>query len=239
VDAQTNTPAKPAVEPVTAEVKAAAAEPISVTVAAAPKPKVAVKAKKAPVETKAEKKPVRPLKAVRAKTNRKTIRQPKAAVGPERNETMTYDPTTLFSAFPAAQGFEKLFTEAAGRGEEAVKRSRKAAEELADLTRANVDAFVEAGRIAASGAQSLGQEVLAKSRTSVDKAADTVRTFAEAKTPADVLQIQSDYVRSVFDLFVEESSSFTESLVKLAGEAFEPLSNRANRNVERFNEIVA
>jgi hypothetical protein len=38
---------------------------------------------------------------------------------------------------------------------------------------------------------------------------------------------------------VEDSSNLTESLVKLAGEAFQPLSNRASANVERFNDIVA
>ena len=36
-----------------------------------------------------------------------------------------------------------------------------------------------------------------------------------------------------------ESATLTESLVKVAGEAFEPISTRASLNVERFNELVA
>jgi hypothetical protein len=31
----------------------------------------------------------------------------------------------------------------------------------------------------------------------------------------------------------------TESMVKLVGESFQPISNRATRNVERFNDIIA
>jgi hypothetical protein len=38
---------------------------------------------------------------------------------------------------------------------------------------------------------------------------------------------------------VAESSRWTESMVKLAGQAFQPLSNRATANAERFNNLVA
>ena len=110
---------------------------------------------------------------------------------------------------------------------------------MADLYRGNIDAFVEAGKIAATGAQSIGQDLVAKGRDSMEQTANTVRTFAEAKSPTEFLQLQSDFARSAFDRFVEESSAITESVVKLAGEAFQPLSNRASANVERINEIAA
>jgi len=160
----------------------------------------------------------------------------------ERNNEMKFDPTNVFAgfgAFPGASAFEKLFTEAAERGEEAAKRSRKAAEELADLYRGNIEAFVEAGRIAANGAQSIGQDFAAKSRDGIEQTANTVRSFAEAKSPTELLRLQSEFARSAFDRFVEDSSALTERVVKLAGEAFQPISNRTSANVERFNEIAA
>lgn len=218
--AETNTPADVTVEPV---------------VEAVAEVEVAPKA-----EAKAERPTKRPRKAPRAKTKTKAARA--QADGIERNDEMAKNTPEFFSgfaAFPGVVGFEKLFADAAQRGEEAVKRSRKTAEELADIGRANVDALVESGKIATSGAQSIGQQVLAKGRDNVEHAANTVRALAEAKTPADVLQLQSDYVRALFDRFVEETSSLTESLVKVAGEAFEPLTARASLNVERFNEFVA
>jgi len=225
VTAETNTPAKPAIEPVAAKAETPQAA-VLITTAEAPKAeKVAPIAKPAIAQKKI--KPGAPK--IEAK-------------GTERTEKMTYEPANAFAAFtafPGVQSFEKLFTDAAGRSEAAVKRSRAAAELLADIARANVDAFVEAGKIVTTGAQSIGQQVLAKGRANVDHAATTVRSLAEAKTPADVLQVQSDYVRGAFDRLVEESSNLTESLVKLAGEAFEPISTRASLNVERFNEIVA
>ena len=153
-----------------------------------------------------------------------------------------FDPTNIFAgfgAFPGANAFEKLFAEVSERGEDAVKRSRKAAEELAEIYRGNIDAFVEAGKIAATGAQSIGQDVVAKSRDGIEQAANTVRSFTEAKSPTELLQLQSDFARSAFDRFVEDSSALTESVVKLAGEAIQPISNRASANVEKLNEIAA
>jgi phasin family protein len=211
-----------------AEASAKQAESIAEVSAAAVKPQRASKP-----AAKAQAKPRRKAKTTRAKA------QPRVK---ERNEEMKFDPTNMFAgfgAFPGAAAFEKLFTEASERGDEAVKRSRKAAEELADIYRGNIDAFVEAGRIAASGVQSIGQDIVAKSRDSIEQTANTVRSLAEAKSPTEFLQVQSDYARTAFDRFVEESSSLTESVVKLAGETFQPISNRASANVERFNEIAA
>jgi phasin family protein len=173
-----------------------------------------------------------------AKARRKAKTQVRAK---QRNNEMTKDTNIFagFTAFPGAAAFEKLFADASQRSEEAVKRSRKAAEELADLYRGNIDAFVEAGKIAASGAQTLGQDLVAKSRDSLEQTANSVRSFAEAKSPTELLQLQSDFARTAFDRFVEESSALTESVVKLAGEAFQPLSNRASANVEKLNTIAA
>lgn len=180
----------------------------------------------------------------RAKARRKpAVRSKAQPIRKKRNDQMTkFDPTNIFAgfgAFPGAPAFEKLFAEVSERGEEVVKRSRKAAEEFADIYRGNIDAFVEAGKIAATGAQSIGQDVVAKSRDGIEQAANTVRSFTEAKSPTELLQLQSDFARSAFDRFVEDSSALTESVVKLAGEAIQPISNRASANVEKLNEIAA
>lgn len=221
--APATTPIDAAVEAAADEVQAPAEAPIAVT-----------------EELRAEGAGKRTGKAARTQAKFENVRD-EAEANEERTEEMTTETNyfTALTAFPGAAAFEKLFADVAERSEEAVRRSRKAAEEFADIARSNVDAFVEAGKIATSGAQSIGQQMLAKSRDNIDHAANTVRALAEAKTPADVLQVQSEYVRGTFDRLVEETGTLTESLVKVAGEAFEPISTRASLNVERFNELVA
>ena len=168
---------------------------------------------------------------------RKTAKTVRAAQ--ERNETMTKNLFNGFDAVPAFAPFQSIFADANERGQDLAKRSQKVAEELADLARANVEAVVEAGRVASEGARSIGQDVVAKQRDGFEQAADAIRSLAEAKSPTEYLQLQGDFARASFDRAVAESSRLTESLVKLAGEAFQPLSNRASANAERFNTLVA
>jgi phasin family protein len=176
--------------------------------------------------------------ARRSKTGARKTRNAAAqtAAAQKRIEPVTHN---FFDSLPAFAPFQSLFSDANDRSQELVKKSQKVAEELADLARANVEAIVEAGRVASEGARTIGQDVVATQRNSVEQAADAIRSLAEAKSPTEYLQLQSEFARASFDRAVAESSKFTESLVKLAGEAFQPLSNRATANAERFNTLVA
>jgi phasin family protein len=189
-----------------------------------------VVAQKAAAKT-ATRRTTRKTRTAARKTAPKAVRQ-------TRTQTMTKNAFS-FDTIPAFAPFQSIFTDANGRGQELVKRSQKVAEELADLARSNVEAVVEAGRVATEGARSIGQDVVAKQRDSFEQAADAIRSLAEAKSPTEYLQLQSDLARASFDRAVSETSKLTESLVKLAGEAFQPLSNRASANAERFNTLVA
>jgi phasin family protein len=163
-----------------------------------------------------------------------------AAAAKQRIETVTSN--NFFSGFdavPAFAPFQNIFTQANEQSQGLAKRSQKVAEELADLARANVEAVVEAGRVAAEGARAIGQEAVSSSRDGFEQAADAIRSLAEAKSPTEYLQLQGEIARASFDRAVAESSRLTESFVKLAGEAFQPLSNRASANAERFNTLVA
>lgn len=178
------------------------------------------------------------------KTSRRSARAATntAAAAQERISDVNFNSSNFFAGLngiPAFAPFQSLFADFGERNQEAVRRSQQVAEELANLARANVEALVEAGRIAAEGARSLGQDVVARSRDGVEQTADTIRTLAEAKSPTEFVQLQGEFARSSFDRLVAESSRLTESVVKLAGEAVQPLSNRATANAERLNSLVA
>ena len=179
-------------------------------------------------------------KAATRRTKRKTRTARKTVAAAKiRTQTMTKNIFNGIDSIPAFAPFQTILAEANERSQDLVKRSQKFAEELADLARANVEAVVEAGRVATEGARSISQDVVAKQRDSFEQAADAVRSLAEAKSPTEYLQLQGDFARASFDRAVAETSKLTESLVKLAGEAFQPLSNRASANAERFNTLVA
>ena len=228
---------------VAATVKAVAAKP-AVKAKRAPKAKTVVRARRA---RKAPAKIVATAKKINARKVKTVRRASKAAVAAattkidKRTNTMAYDFNQMFAGFqlPGTDKFQDLFSGAGERSQDLVAKSQKAAENMTDLAKANVEAMVEAGRIAASGVKSLGQDVLASSRDGIEQASDAVKTLAEAKSPTEFFQIQSDLARASFDRFVAESSKLTERMVKLAGEAAQPLQNRASVNAERINDLVA
>ena len=198
------------------------------------------RAKRAAVAKKSTKTAIKRASKPVSRTARTTRKPSKVAIAAqERIQTMTKTILHGFDAVPAFAPFQTLFSDANERSQDLAQRSQKVAGELADLARANVEAMVEAGRVASEGARSLGQDVVAKQRSSFEQAADAIRSLAEAKSPTEYLQLQGELARASFDRAVSESSKLTESLVKLAGEAFQPLSNRAPANAERFNTLVA
>jgi phasin family protein len=188
-------------------------------------------------------KPVaRKTRTAKPRRSTRTAARKAASATNQRTENVNFNSNELFAGFtgtPAFAPFQSLFANAGDRGEQAVRRSQQFAEGFADLTRGNVEAIVEAGRVAAEGARSIGQDVVASSRDSVEQAADAIRTLAEAKSPTEFVQLQSEIARNSFDRLVSQSSRLTETMVKLAGEAIQPLSNRASANAERINSFVA
>jgi phasin family protein len=190
------------------------------------------KATRSAVKTARSAKPRRAAKAAGA-------RKPAAQ---ERIKTVTKNTNNWFAGFntlPNTGSFQTLFADAGERGQEVVKRSQKAIEDLTEVSKANVEALVDAGKIAVEGARSLGQDVVETSREGIEKAADAVRALAEAKSPTEFMQLQSEFARAQFDRFVAESSRLTETFVKLAGEAIQPIQTRATLNAERINKLVA
>ena len=214
----------------------------------APAPAKAQPAKK-PAARRIRKAPAKVVEAVK-QVNKRAAKAVKRArkVAPaarvkqiEGTKTMTYDFNQLFAGFqlPGADKYQQFVSEAGERSQQIAAKSQKAAEELSELTKANVEAFVEAGRIAVGGAKAIGQDVIASGREGIEKASDAVKTLAEAKSPAEFFQIQSELARASFDRMVAETSKLTERVVKLAGEAAQPLQNRASLTAERINTLVA
>jgi phasin family protein len=233
-------PAKAVADQAKAAAPAVVNTPVIETKPIAKAKKTVRRARKAPAKV------VEAVKKVNKRAAKSAGRARKAApVGRvnkiEGTKIMTYDFNQLFAGFqiPGADKYQQFVSEAGERSQQLAAKSQKAAEDFSDLAKANVEAIVEAGRIAAGGVKALGQDVIASGREGIEQASDAVKTLAEAKSPAEFFQIQSELARASFDRFVAETSKLTERVVKLAGETAEPLQNRASLNAERINTLVA
>jgi phasin family protein len=171
--------------------------------------------------------------------------QQAASPAPAKDKPMNFDATNWMNSFantsalPGADKFQSLFADAGERGQQLVEKSQKVAGGMVELTRANVEALVETSKIAAAGAQTLGQDALARTRENLEQVAAQAKTLTEAGSPTEFFQLQGEIARTQFDRMIAESSRLAESMVKLAGEAFQPLSTRAALNAEKLNELSA
>lgn len=162
----------------------------------------------------------------------------------EKDQSMNNDANNWtnfapFAAVPGAERFQGLFANVGEQGQQAMERSRSAAANLVELTKANVEALVESGRVAAAGVQTLGQEAVGRTRENLEQAATQMKSLTEAQSPTEFFQRQGEFARVQFDRVVADSSRYAETLVKLAGEAMQPLSTRAALNAEKMNELSA
>jgi len=133
---------------------------------------------------------------------------------------MTVDPKTLFADFN-------------DRTKAAMEKSAKTVEELNDFAKGNVEAIVESGKITAKGLEALSQEAVEYGRKSFETATAALKSMAGAKSPTDFFKLQSDFFRGAFDSYVAEASKTTEAVIKLAGEAAQPISSRVALAAEK------
>ncbi|KTF68739.1 phasin family protein [Sphingomonas sp. HT-1] len=128
---------------------------------------------------------------------------------------------------------QNMFGDMNERAKAAVEKSTKLVEEANEFAKGNIEAMVESGRIAAKGFEAMGQEAAEYSRRSFETATAAMKNLASVKSPADFFKLQSEYMRGAFDSYVAETSKHTEAMLKLAGDAAQPLSNRFAVAVEK------
>ena len=90
------------------------------------------------------------------------------------------------------------------------------------------------GPIAAKGLETMSQGAAEFSRKQFESATAAMKTLAATRSPTEFMKLHSDYVRSMFDTMVAETSKSTEMLLKLANDVAQPLSNRAAIAVDKM-----
>ncbi len=141
-------------------------------------------------------------------------------------KTMDVTNEATATAQNAANKAQTMMTDMNEKTKAAMEKGAKGFEEMNEMAKGNIEAMVEASRIAAKGLETLGQEMADFGRKSFEHATSTAKTLATVKSPAEFMKLQSDFVRQSFDSFVAEASKTTEMMIKLAGDAAQPISNR-------------
>lgn len=121
----------------------------------------------------------------------------------------------------------------AGRAQGAMDKGTKLMEEFGSFAKGNVEALVESTGIYARGLETMGADATAFAKKSYEDATAAMKALTAAKSPTELFKLHSDYTRAAFDAMVAETSKSTEKMVKLVGEAVQPISNRVSLAAEK------
>lgn len=206
--------------------------------APAPAKKAAAKkavAKKTPAPKKAVKKTVAAKKAapkkVAAKRAAPAIKAP--TLTELKDKIMSKTTTTDFTKTvkEAAADVQSRLKAAYDKGSEFVA-------EATEFNKANVEALVESGKVLAGAAQDLGREAVENTKSAFATVSADAKKLAAVKSPTELFQLQGELARRNFDAMVAYGSQNTEKLIKLANDAFAPISSRMSVAAEKFSKAA-
>lgn len=145
--------------------------------------------------------------------------EPESVAAVQRDITMETIENTTAKA-------ETMFADMNSRAKTALEKTQKIAGEMGDFHKGNFEAVVESAKIYAKGVEAMGQDAAEYGRRSFEQMTAALKSMAQVKTPAELLKLHADYVRSSFDAAVAEGSKTTEAVIKLAGDVAQPVSSR-------------
>ena len=221
-----------AAEPKTAPVKKAAPKKTVAKKKAAPKKVAAKKAApaKKPVAAKPTKtapKKAAPKKAATAKTT--PISQLKDTIMATAKKTATTDYTAKA---------KEMAADVQTRAKAAYDKGAEMTKDAVEFQKGNLEALVESGKILATGMQDMGRAYVEEAKSAAETVQADVKKFAGVKSPTELFQLQGEIARRNFDAMVSTTSKNTEAMLKLANEAFAPVSNRMSLAAEKVRKAA-
>ncbi len=211
-----------------------AAKPAPAKKAAAKKPTAKKAAAKKAVAKKTSAKPT--ARKVAAKTRKTTsvkTSPTKKSVSKETIMTKAKETAVDYSA-QVKEGFADLQT----RAKTVYEKGTVLASEMGEFSKHNVEAIVESGKILANGMQDMAKSYVVEGKAAVSTMTSDVKEIAAVKSPTEFVQLQGQIASRNFDATVANVSKTTEAWVKLANEAFAPISSRVSVAMDKVRKAA-
>jgi hypothetical protein len=112
------------------------------------------------------------------------------------------------------------------KAKEAFGKAGESAKTVVEFHKANLEAVVESGKIAAKAAQDQAQTAVELGRKNWEANTAHFKALTGVKSPTDFFKMQADFARKQLDAVVSDVAKSNEATMKLAGEIVAPLQNR-------------
>ncbi len=194
--------------------------------------------KSAPAATKPAPKPAKtkPAKAASARRTAKPLKKftPKPHSNPKTKEKIMATKTTP----DLTEGLKDFVAGAQKQAKTAYAKGNALLAEAGEFTKGNAEALVASGKILAAGAQNLGKAYVAETKSAVEVAKADVKAIAAVRSPVDFVKLQGDILRRNTESAFAFTTKNSEAVLKLATEAFAPISGRFSLAVEKIKQAA-
>lgn len=158
---------------------------------------------------------------------------PVKATASRKEQTIMTATTTEFT-----DKFQAAIKDATEKAKAAFEKSQASFGDVTAFAKGNVEAIVESSKILATGLQEIGKGYVTESKSAVETLTTEIKDLTTVKSPTEFFEKQSALLRKHFDAAVAASSKNSEAFLKLAGDAFQPISNRVSLAVEKIKQAA-
>jgi phasin len=116
--------------------------------------------------------------------------------------------------------------------EKTVNQSREAYERGKEQLEEAIDALERSFDAAGQGATAFNRKLIDLAQRNLNSAFDLAKKLAGAKTIGEIVELQSTFIRSQFDVFANQASEIRALTQKIAADTTEPIKHQVTKTFE-------
>jgi phasin len=122
--------------------------------------------------------------------------------------------------------------------EKTVTQAREAYERGKDALEEAIDALERSFDAAGQGATAFNRKLIDITQRNLNSAFDLAKNLAGAKNLAEIVELQSSFVRHQFDVFVSQANEVRALTSKIAADTAEPIKHQVSRSFDAVRKAA-
>jgi len=120
--------------------------------------------------------------------------------------------------------------------EKTVNQSREAYERGKDALEEAIDALERSFDAAGQGATAFNRKLIDLAQRNLNSTFDLAKSLAGAKNLAEIVELQSAFVRQQFDVFANQANEIRALSSKIAADTAEPIKSQVSRSFDSIKK---
>ncbi len=142
------------------------------------------------------------------------------------------------AAAEAAKTTVEQFTAASNVAfKDGVEKTLAALNEMNSHSKKNLEAVVASVTAATKGAEALGAQAMAFSKTAFETQVNAARSLAGAKSVQEVMELQTAFAKSYLETYMAEVGKMSETVSASMKDSVKPLNERVTAVVEKLQAV--